>query len=158
MTTIIAYEPLYFNDLMAYDLDEEQAEFSRIPAQVLTDPKMMTNQHFHHCILFDGKVVGFFTLDFSDERLTYSSNKDAVLLRSLSINPAFQGKGIAKSVMLQLPDWVKTHFPRANEIVFGVNIRNKNAYELYLKTGYSDSGNIYEGKKGPQNLMFKTLL
>lgn len=79
------------------------------------------------------------------------------LLRTLSINPAFQGKGIAKSVMLQLPNWVKMHFPETNEIAFGVNVRNKNAYELYLKTGYSDSGNIYEGKKGPQNLMFRTL-
>lgn len=157
MITIIAYEARYFDDLMAYRLDEEQAEFSRIPAQVLSDPKMMTNQYFHHCILFDGKVVGFFTLDFSDERFTYSSNKNAVLLRSLSINPTFQGKGIAKSVMLQLPDWVKSHFPKTNKIAFGVNIRNKSAYELYLKTGYLDSGNLYEGRKGPQHIMFKSL-
>lgn len=157
MTTIIAYEPKYFDDLIAYRLDEEQAQFSRIPAEVLTDPKMMNNEHFHYCILFDRRVVGFFTLDFSEERLTYSSNKDSVLLRSLSIDPAFQGKGIAKSVMFQLPELVKKQFPKIKEIAFGVNIRNKNAYELYLKTGYSDSGNFYEGKKGPQHLMFKTL-
>ena len=50
---------------------------------------------------------------------------------SLSINPAFQGKGIAKVAMLQVGDFIKTHFPTCNEIILSVNTRNENAYQLY---------------------------
>ena len=43
------------------------------------------------------------------------------------------------------------------KIVFGVNATNENAYKLYLKTGYLDSGKIYEGVKGPQHIMLMKL-
>ncbi len=158
MVTIAVYQPDYFDALTAYRLNEEQSQFSRIPAQVLTDAEIMSNtRRFHYCIVFDEQPVGFFSLDFSNDRLIYTSNIDAVLLRSFSVNPAFQGKGIAKTALLQLPAFVKQHFPATTEIVFGVNARNTSAYQLYLKTGYSDSGSIYEGIKGPQYVMFKKL-
>nr|WP_307835692.1 GNAT family N-acetyltransferase [Elizabethkingia sp. ASV34] len=102
-------------------------------------------------------MVGFFSLDFSSDLLTYSDNKNAVLLRALSINPKFQGKGIAKSAMIELPAFVKQNFPKVDEIAFGVNATNENAYKLYLKTGYQDSGKIYEGVKGPQHIMLMKL-
>lgn len=87
----------------------------------------------------------------------YSDSANAVLLRALSMNPEFQGKGIAKSAMIMLPDFVKKHFPEVEKIVFGVNATNENAYKLYLKTGYLDSGKIYEGVKGPQHIMLMKL-
>lgn len=156
MITITTYKPEYFDALAAYHLDEEQSQFSRIPEDVLNDPDMMENsERFPYCILVDEAPAGFFCLDFSEDRFAYTQNPNAVLLRSLSVNPACQGKGVAKTAMLQLPALVKQHFPGTTEIVFGVNANNKSAYRLYLKTGYLDSGKVYNGIKGPQYVMYK---
>lgn len=156
MIEITAYKKAYFDELTSYQLNEEQSQFSRTPIEVLSDAANLSNEKlFHYCILFEEKAVGFFTLDFTENRFVYSTNPESVLLRSFSINPNFQGKGIAKSVMKQLPHFVKLHFKDVKEICFGVNSRNANAYQLYIKTGYLDSGKIFEGKKGPQNLMYK---
>lgn len=59
--------------------------------------------------------------------------------------------------MLKLPAFVKQNFPEVEEIVFGVNATNQSAYQLYIKTGYQDSGKIYEGLKGPQHIMLMKL-
>lgn len=156
MITIAAYQPQYFNALTAYRLEGEQSEYSRIPYEVLNDPYMMENkQRFQYCILVDEEPAGLFCLDFTEDRFDYTSNSHAVLLRSLSVNPAFQGKGVAKAAMLQLPALVKQDFPGTTEIVFGVNQQNTGAYRLYLKTGYLDSGTEYNGIKGPQYVMYK---
>jgi len=158
MIKIVAYHRGYFTALTSYVLDDEQSRFSQIPKQVLNNPDITQNKkRFQYCILLDEQPAGFFSLDFSTDRFVYTDNRDAVLLRALSINPAFQGKGVAKSAMLQLPDFVKRHFPKTTEIVFGVNMENESAYQLYLKTGYLDSGNLYEGIKGPQRVMYKEI-
>ncbi|WP_260256232.1 hypothetical protein [Elizabethkingia meningoseptica] len=59
--------------------------------------------------------------------------------------------------MQKLPAFVKQNFPEVEEIVFGVNATNQSAYQLYIKTGYQDSGKIYEGLKGPQHIMLMKL-
>ena len=158
MVRIVAYESKYFDELASYRLDEVQSQFSRVPSEVFSDPKMMNEERFHYCILQNDAAVGFFTLDFSADRFDYSTNPNAVLLRSFSMNPAFQGKGIAKIALLQLPELVKKQFSNTNEIAFSVNARNLNAYHLYLKSGFLDSDRIYEGKKGPQYVMYKKLI
>jgi len=158
MTEIVPYNNEHYEALTSYVLDEMQSQFSRVPREILDNPEIMENKRrFQYTILHENNVVGFFSLDFSSDLQDYSDNANAVLLRALSMNPEFQGKGIAKSAMIMLPDFVKQHFPEVEKIVFGVNATNENAYKLYLKTGYLDSGEIYEGKRGPQYIMVKEL-
>ncbi|AQW98708.1 GNAT family N-acetyltransferase [Elizabethkingia anophelis] len=158
MTEIVPYNDEHYEALTSYILDETQSQFSLVPREILDNSEIMENKRrFQYTILHESNVAGFFSLDFSSDLLTYSDNENAVLLRALSINPKFQGKGIAKSAMIMLPDFVKKHFPEVEKIVFGVNATNENAYKLYLKTGYLDSGKIYEGVKGPQHIMLMKL-
>jgi GNAT superfamily N-acetyltransferase len=121
-------------------LNENQLTFVRPPSFAISRAKKKEGEEFSLTILFNKRPVGFLALDFGDDKLTLCDNKNAVLLRSLSINPEFQGKGIAKVVMLQVFDFVKIHFPTCTEIILSVNTRNKNAYQLYVKSGYLDTG------------------
>ncbi|WP_337084643.1 GNAT family N-acetyltransferase [Elizabethkingia anophelis] len=158
MTEIVPYNDEHYEALTSYILDETQSQFSLVPREILDNSEIMENKgRFQYTILHESNVAGFFSLDFSADLQNYSDSANAVLLRALSMNPEFQGKGIAKSAMIMLPDFVKKHFPGVEKIVFGVNVTNENAYKLYLKTGYLDSGKIYEGVKGPQHIMLMKL-
>jgi ribosomal protein S18 acetylase RimI-like enzyme len=123
-----------------YMLDKDQLAFVKLPVFALNRAKEKKGEEFPITILFNKKPIGFLALDFGDDKLALCDNKNAVLLRSLSINPEYQGKGIAKIAMLQISDFIKMHFPKCNEIVLSVNKRNKNAYGLYMKSGFLDTG------------------
>jgi len=123
-----------------YILNENQLTFVKPPAFALNRAKKKKGEEFSLTILFNKKPVGFLALDFGDDKLILCDNKNAVMLRSLSINPEFQRKGIAKLAMLQVSNFVKIHFPKCTEIILSVNTRNKNAYQLYVKSGYLDTG------------------
>lgn len=158
MVTIKPYQESYFEALSSYELDERQATFALVPKYILTNPAVLENTlRVQYCVLYNDEPVGFFSLDRSDDRLIYTDNQQSILLRALSIMPQHQGKGIAKSMLLLLPEYVKASYPTINEIVFGVNFENEDAYNLYLKTGYTDANRVYQGPKGPQHSMFKKI-
>lgn len=108
-------------------------------------------------ILYEEKAVGFFVLDLGDDKLDLTTNKNAILLRSLSLNPQCQGKGIGKAALLKMDDLITENFKDCDEIVLAVNKKNTSAYHLYLKTGYVDEGKTRIGRSGPQYLMYKNL-
>lgn len=155
MVTIKPYQESYFEVLTAYELDERQSAFALVPKHILTNPAILENTlRAHYCVLYNDVPVGFFSLDRSDDRLIYTDNQQSILLRAFSIMPQHQGKGIAKALMFLLPEYVKVNYPTINEIVFGVNFENESAYNLYLKTGYTDANRVYQGPKGLQHSMF----
>ena len=143
---------------LAYDLDENQSMFTSSVENALHRIKERNDgKAFPITIFLDDKKVGFFVLDFGNDKLPLSENQKCVLLRSLSINPDFQGKGIGKASMLKIEAFVRENFPDCNEVVLAVNEKNTLAFELYLKTGYLYEGKIIEGRVGPQFVMFKKL-
>ena len=143
---------------LAYDLDENQSMFTSSVENALHRIKERNDgKAFPITIFLDDKKVGFFVLDFGNDKLPLSEIQKCVLLRSLSINPDFQGKGIGKASMLQIDAFVRENFPDCNEVVLAVNEKNTLAFELYLKTGYLYEGKIIEGRVGPQFVIFKKL-
>ena len=86
-----------------------------------------------------------------------TDNENSLLVRSLSINPKHQGKGYGKIAMLLVDSFVKENFPTIDELVLAVNFKNKSAYNLYLKVGYTDDGSQREWLSGPQHLLKKQL-
>ena len=143
---------------LAYDLDENQSMFTSSVENALHRIKERNDgKAFPITIFLDDKKVGFFVLDFGNDKFPLSENQKCVLLRSLSINPDFQGKGIGKASMLKIEAFVRENFPDCNEVVLAVNEKNTLAFELYLKTGYLYEGKIIEGRVGPQFVMFKKL-
>ena len=141
---------------LRYVLDEKQSLYTSTAEQALERIKERGDGlAFPVSIFEDETVAGFLVLDFGADKFDITNNPNSVLLRSLSINPEFQGKGIGKSAMWVIDEFVKKHFETCNEIVLAVNQNNRLAYEIYLKTGYSYDGKMREGRSGPQYLMYK---
>lgn len=116
------------------------------------DPKA-----FAITVFEDRQPSGFFVLDFGEDKFELTDNNTSVLLRSLSINPILQGKGIGKAAMQIVGDFVKNNFPGCDEIVLAVNQKNVSAYHIYLKTGYLYDGKSRMGRSGPQYLMSRKI-
>lgn len=147
--TLRLYTP---NVAVNYDLPSDQLEFTGLPQDLIRrdarDPRK------HPVIIYaKGKVTGFFELDETEERKKYTDNPDALLLQGYSVDPEFQGRGIATGSMYALPEFVKTHFPHIDEVVLGVNARNTPAQNVYRRTGFEDTGRRFMGKKGEQLVM-----
>ncbi|EJL72861.1 GNAT family N-acetyltransferase [Chryseobacterium populi] len=143
---------------VSYTLDENQAQYTSTAEQALQRIRDRSDGKAFPLTIFDEeKPAGFFVLDFGDDKLDLTDNGNSVLLRSLSVNPRFQGKGIGKAAMLKIDDFIREHFKNCDEIVLAVNQNNSSAYHLYIKTGYQCDGKTRMGRNGPQYLMYKKL-
>lgn len=158
MVSLSFYKPEDYADLTSYDLDEQQKQFTAMPKATLGIIKEKnTGDKFPISIFYDDKAVGFFVLDFGIDKLELTQNQNSTLLRSLSLNPEYQGKGIGKTAMILLSDFLKIEFPKCDEVVLAVNFNNTTAYELYLKCGFYDDGKMRKTIKGRQHLLSKKL-
>lgn len=160
MVELKFFEPKDLSEL-DYELDEIQSQFSALPKQALEriEARNQNEDFFAYpvTIFYDEKIAGFFVLDFGDDKFEMTDNPDSVLLRALSVNPEFQGKGIGQSMMAILDDFIKEHDKDCNEIVLSVNETNNLAFQIYLKTGYVFNGKRINGRSGPQLVMSKVL-
>ena len=160
MVSLNFYKPEDFSEL-DFDLNEIQSHYSALPKLALEriEERNQNDDFFVYPVtVLDGEhIVGFFVLDFGGDKFEFTANPESVLLRSLSINPKFQGKGIGSNVMISLDYFIKEHFHDCREIVLSVNERNTSALGIYLKTGYHLTGKIKEGRSGPQLVMSKIL-
>lgn len=135
-----------------YDLPSEQREFTGLPQDIIRRDAENPLKHFI-IIKARGQVAGFFELDESDDRKAYSDNPHTLLLRGYSVDPAFQGQGIATGSIYALPDFIRKEFPEADEVVLGVNARNTPAQHIYQRAGFEDTGRRLMRSKGEQIVM-----
>ncbi len=160
MTELKFYQPEDLPEL-DYVLDEIQSQYTATAKQALEkiEERNQKEDFFAYpiTIFFEEKVAGFFVLDFGDDKYDLTENPDSVLLRSLSVNPKLQGRGIGKSSMTIVDNFIQEHFSDCNEIVLAVNEKNTAAFQLYTDSGYKFDGKRREGRSGPQFLLFKKL-
>lgn len=143
---------------VSYALDENQLRFTASAEQALQSIEVREDDDAFPVTIFDeGKPVGFFVLDFGKDKLELTDNISSALIRSLSVNPQMQGKGIGKTAMLKLDDFVRENFKDCDELVLAVNQQNESAYHIYLQAGYIYDGKTRIGRSGPQYLMYKKL-
>jgi RimJ/RimL family protein N-acetyltransferase len=135
--------------LNSFELPEEQEQFTSLPINY----KEVMDGQYRIVILCENEPVGFFILHSTDRVKGYTSNPNAMLLTSFSINFKKQGKGYAKQAMLLLKGFVETEFPDCNEIILAVNRKNSSAQQLYLKVGFQDTGERKMGPIGEQLIM-----
>lgn len=96
---------------LSYVLDERQSLYTSTAAQALERIKERDDSlAFPVSIFNDTILAGFLVLDFGGDKFDITNNPNSVLLRSLSINPELQGKGIGKSVMFVIDEFVKNIF------------------------------------------------
>lgn len=135
-----------------YLLPEHQARFANVPREIFATHATLPTDKLPVVIRYQGMPIGFFILDTGDDVAIYSPNPNAVLLRAYSLNPAYQGQGLAQmslSAGVLLP-FFRQHFGDADELVLAVNHANVSAQKLYLTTGFQDSGRRVQGTFGEQ--------
>lgn len=139
-----------------YTLDDVQTQFTALPALWFDDDAAT---HRRITILQHDEPVGFFVLDSGNDRADYSDNRNALLLRSMSVAPAHQGKGIARAALAAdvLHPFARAEFPQADEIVLGVNHANTAAIALYRTCGFADTGRTHMGLRGLQYIFSRRL-
>lgn len=152
------YNESHLETLISYTLSEEQTKFTALPFQAFERLKERTDNHAKPItIMLDNEPIGFFVLDYGEDKLEMTDNENSLLVRSLSINPKHQGKGYGKIAMNLVDRFIKENFPTIDELVLAVNFKNKAAYDLYLKVGYIDNGSQREWYNGSQHLLKKKL-
>jgi RimJ/RimL family protein N-acetyltransferase len=148
---LVVYEEKYRDQLMNFELPEEQAQFTALPAEALnlalTDPNRTPI-----VIMAGAKPVGFFVLHAGPDIVPFTAEPYALLLRAFSVNHEDQGRGYARQSLLRLPAFIEKHYPEVKAVVLAVNQRNVPAQQVYLKSGFSDTGREIEGKYGPQHI------
>lgn len=155
--SLVNYENAHYEQL-SYLLDERQRLFTKsVYENIKIDEVQKIDNKYPVTILYDENPVGFFLLDRSEDRLLITNNPNAVLLRGLSLNPVYQGKGIAKRALLLADSFVKRIAQDIDEIVLTVNVENLNAYQLYRKINYKDTNRFKNGHYGLQHILFKRI-
>ena len=139
----------YLTGLNSFVLTDEQKQFSALPNKF---GEATDGQH-RIVILSDNTPVGFFLLNSNERVKKYSTNLNALLLTALSINNTEQGKGYAKQGMSLLHEFVKSEFPKCDEIVLVVDKDNIPAQKLYLKVGFEDTNERQIGRIGEEIIM-----
>ncbi|MDN7245022.1 GNAT family protein [Planococcus shenhongbingii] len=135
-----------------YSLPSDQLKFTGMPQDIIERDAKNPDKHLV-VIRARDEVAGFFELDESDDRKLYSNNPKALLLRGYSVNPKYQGRGIATGSIYALPDFIRKEFPEFNEVVLGVNASNPAAQRVYQKAGFEDTGRRLMRSKGEQIVM-----
>ncbi|WP_404460530.1 GNAT family N-acetyltransferase [Sutcliffiella horikoshii] len=144
-----AYQPEHLEELIEYKLTESQLEFTSHPKEALLACETDKGRR-PIVILENGHPAGFFVLYQGEELTRYTDNPNAILLRAYSVALPFQGKGIARRSLELLPSFVLKNFPRVDEVVLAVNLRNEAAQRVYLRAGFKDSGRRVMGRMGEQ--------
>ncbi|CAM3723131.1 GNAT family N-acetyltransferase [Mesobacillus zeae] len=157
MISLSYYRPEYQSSFETYSLSQEQREFTAMPLGALAVCETSDDRH-PIVILYKNELAGFFVLHGWEGVKHYSDNRHAILLRAYSVNEVYQGKGIAKESIRQLPAFVKENFPDKNEIILGVNRNNKAAQHVYQRGGFRDKGIRYMGEKGEQLVLHMDLV
>src|SRR5690606_348492 len=156
MIQIDVYKDIDYSAL-EYRLPDGQAMFTShisdcLASGVLNNAyKTLLTIRFHH------SIVGFFILDQGNDKFVLTDNQYAIVIRSFSINPIYQGKGIGQQAMMAVSHYVQNNFTDVNEIVLSVNSKNINAYHTYLKAGFVDTGECIDRPIGVQNVLSQIL-
>lgn len=142
---LVQYTDKYQHLMENYFLSENQLRFTRPPMDCIKNKEPAQK----NVVMIDQEeAVTFFTLDTGKEAFQYSGNKQAVLIRSFSTDYYHQGRGYAKQALEQLPGFLATHFPTADELVLGVYVKNHIAQGLYHACGFQDTEKRCEGRNG----------
>lgn len=149
---LMFYEDKAKNLVEQYTLTEEQLRYTKSPKDSIALAKQDNSRHA--ILAMDGnKLVTFFVLHEKEGVTPYSSNEQALLIRSFSTDFYEQGKGYAKTALQILPGFVRKHFPYINELVLGVNVPNRAAQELYKRCGFVDEGRQAMGLRDELKVM-----
>jgi GNAT superfamily N-acetyltransferase len=103
----------------------------------------------------EGEVVGFFALDFDEDRVgRYAEGRRPCGLRNCLISSGHQGRGLGRAAIPKIRDLLHSECSGASNLYLTVNCRNGRAISSYLGAGFRDTGRLYHGgASGPQHVL-----
>lgn len=156
MIELVFFDREQHESVFEYELEEKQRCFTVMPIEALNRFRNHSNSYPIIITLFL-YPVGFFLLQDGEIVKHYYDTENKMIIRSLSIHPAFQGVGIGKKAMSLLPFFVNLHFSQIKELFLLVHKKNKRAEKLYKKIGFEDRGIRKEGPAGIQKMFHYVL-
>lgn len=107
----------------------------------------------------DGEVVGFFVLDFDEERVgRYAEGRRPCGLRNYLISTVHQGRGYGRAAIPAILSLLRREHAAASDLFLTVNRHNASAISTYLRAGFRDTGRLYHGGgSGPQHVFYLPL-
>ena len=132
--------------LQAYQLTD--LRFTSHPKEAVAD----LENRYAILGLVENQIVTFLILDAGEEKYTYGSQPDSLLLRNFSTDEAFQMRGYGSETLKLLPDFIREHLPMYKSIILGVNERNQVASYLYRENGFSKQPQRILGPAGWQEV------
>ncbi|WP_292443321.1 GNAT family N-acetyltransferase [Mesorhizobium sp.] len=135
-------------------LDPEQEQFAGSVDVIFDQLQNSRRPEFEHpfAIVALKKKVGFFILR-EKKALPEWAPGDVVTLHSFRICRACQGKGYGRAGADLAISWVRRERPDVRQLMLAVNTRNAPAKLAYLKAGFIDTGEIFHGPIGDQNIL-----
>lgn len=135
-------------------LDPGQEQFAGSVDAVFDDLQNSQYRHWEHAfaIVVSQKTVGFFILR-EKQALPDWAPRGTVTLHSFRISRACQGKGYGRASVGLAISWVRQNLPDVRQLMLAVNTRNVAAKSLYLRTGFVDTGKVFLGPIGDQNIL-----
>ncbi|UYM07817.1 GNAT family N-acetyltransferase [Solicola gregarius] len=128
-----------------------QDEFSGVAAETLPQADRDPGRAPYVIVTADGEPAGFFVLDSGRSQADPAAG---LTLRAFFVDARFQGRGIAGAALAALPGLIHSHHPRVVRVVLTVNCRNELARSVYLRHGWTDTGELYlGGDAGPQHVL-----
>lgn len=108
----------------------------------------------NHVIVAAGVIAGFFQIETENLRRFQSASAQELELHEFFIDIGMQGQGVGSFFVRNLADYIRETYPNWLTIALSVNCKNLNAYGLYQKGSFIDTGQLWtEGRSGPQHVM-----
>lgn len=153
----VSLRPVALSDRLAIKqltLDPEQEQFAGSVDTIFDTLQSSRYPQLEHpfAIVVREKTVGFFILR-EKQALPEWAPCDVVTLHSFRICRACQGKGYGRAGADLAISWVKRERAGVRLLMLAVNVRNVVAKSLYLKAGFLDTGEIFRGPIGDQNIL-----
>ncbi|MDM5219500.1 GNAT family N-acetyltransferase [Peribacillus sp. NJ11] len=152
MVTGLTIRPFMENDYEAlsnYCLPIEQAIYTSLPLKVIEDFRK-DNSNLPMVIYLNEDLIGCFALYTDKAGNQYTSNENAILLKSFSLDSRHQKKGLAFKALKVLPEIIKLSHPDKDEIILTVHHSNIPAINLYKKAEFVDKGYRFNGEDGEE--------
>lgn len=149
--TVVPVSPALRAAVLALAPTAEQEPWSGAAVQTL--PAAEADPRRHPFVILDEqrKPVGFFVLDETPSPADPSAD---LVLRAFFVDRAHQRRGVGGRALAALPGLVNRELPDARTVVLTVNVRNQVAHQLYLRHGFTETGELYlGGGAGPQHVL-----
>lgn len=106
-------------------------------------------------VLADDTVVGFYRLDFTPRAVLGRDHAEPTVgLRAFMIDHRHQGHGYGALAIAACIDDLRLRYPGRRNLVLTVNHANPVAIRAYLRAGFDDTGELFQGgSAGPQHVM-----